>query len=90
MEPDSNASYQNIMAIIDSGEFDSSIVLATIDEKIGVAKQRALSKKDILDKVEKWISACAEESRLEDYNRDDNRYGTSRGALINRKRAEKA
>ena len=51
------------------GEFDASNVLATIDEKIGVAKQRALSRKDILDKVEKWISACEEESWLEDYNR---------------------
>jgi Ase1/PRC1/MAP65 family protein len=28
-----------------------------------------LSRKDILDKVERWMSACEEESWLEDYSR---------------------
>ncbi|GMY21577.1 65-kDa microtubule-associated protein 1 [Fagus crenata] len=33
------------------------------------AKEEALSRRDILDKVEKWMLACEEESWLEDYNR---------------------
>ncbi|KAG5546606.1 hypothetical protein RHGRI_018701 [Rhododendron griersonianum] len=37
--------------------------------QIAKAKEEALSRKDILDKVEKWMSACEEESWLEDYNR---------------------
>ncbi|KAA8523632.1 hypothetical protein F0562_010055 [Nyssa sinensis] len=36
------------------------------------------------------MSACEEESWLEDYNRDENRYNASRGAHLNLKRAEKA
>ncbi|MBA0699474.1 hypothetical protein Goari_001106 [Gossypium aridum] len=36
------------------------------------------------------MSACEEESWLDDYNRDDNRYNASRGAHLNLKRAEKA
>jgi siderophore synthetase component len=40
-----------------------------MDNQIAKAKDEALSRKDILDKVEKWMSACEEESWLEDYNR---------------------
>ncbi|CAN6221521.1 unnamed protein product [Urochloa humidicola] len=61
-----------------------------MDSQIAKAKEEALSRKDILDKVERWMSACEEESWLEDYNRDDNRYNSSRGAHLNLKRAEKA
>ena len=39
-----------------------------MDEKIAIAKQTASNRKDILDKVEKWMSACEEETWLEDYN----------------------
>lgn len=90
MEPDPDASREQIMAIIESGLFDASHILATMDEKISVAKEKANSRRDILDKIEKWISACEEETWLEDYNRDENRYNASRGAHINLKRAEKA
>lgn len=40
-----------------------------MDNQIANAKEEALSRRDILDKVEKWMSACEEESWLEDYNR---------------------
>ena len=43
-----------------------------------------------MEKMEKWMSTCEEETWLEDYNRDDNRYNNSRGTHINLKCAEKA
>jgi hypothetical protein len=61
-----------------------------MDSQILKAKEEALSRKEILDKVERWISSCEEESWLEDYSRDDNRYNSGRGAHLNLKRAEKA
>ncbi|XP_020547115.1 65-kDa microtubule-associated protein 6-like [Sesamum indicum] len=50
----------------------------------------SLSRKDIIDKIDRWLSACDEEKWLEDYNQDDNRYSAGRGAHINLKRAERA
>ncbi|PIA50250.1 hypothetical protein AQUCO_01300769v1 [Aquilegia coerulea] len=40
-----------------------------MDNQIVKAKEEALSRKDLLDKVDKWISSCEEKSWLEDYNR---------------------
>lgn len=57
------------MALIDSGDVEPAELLADMDNQIANAKDEALSRKDILDKVEKWMSACEEESWLEDYNR---------------------
>ncbi|XP_010252611.1 PREDICTED: 65-kDa microtubule-associated protein 1 [Nelumbo nucifera] len=90
IEIDSDAAREKIMALIDSGNIEPSELLADMDNQILKAKEEALSRKEILDKVEKWMSSCEEESWLEDYNRDDNRYNSSRGAHINLKRAEKA
>ncbi|KAJ9551424.1 hypothetical protein OSB04_015469 [Centaurea solstitialis] len=87
---DSQSAREKILALIDSGNMEPSELLADMDSQIIKAKEEALSRKDILDKVEKWMSACEEESWLEDYNRDDNRYHGSRGAHLNLKRAEKA
>ncbi|KAG6533623.1 65-kDa microtubule-associated protein 1-like [Zingiber officinale] len=81
---------EKILALIDSGNVEPSELLAEMDSQILKAKEEAMSRKEILDKVEKWMSACEEESWLEDYNRDDNRYNSSRGAHLNLKRAEKA
>ncbi|XP_020219857.1 65-kDa microtubule-associated protein 3 [Cajanus cajan] len=61
-----------------------------IEHLITKTKEEALSRKEILDKVEKWLAACQEESWLEEYNRDDNRYNAGRGAHLALKRAEKA
>ncbi|XP_042490660.1 65-kDa microtubule-associated protein 1-like [Macadamia integrifolia] len=90
IEIDSEAAREKIMAMIDSGNIEPSELLADMDNQIVKAKEEALSRKEILDKVEKWMSACEEESWLEDYNRDENRYNSSRGAHLNLKRAEKA
>lgn len=90
IEIDSQAAREKIMALIDSGNVEPTDLLADMDNQITKAKEEAVSRKEILDKVEKWMSACEEESWLEDYNRDDNRYNASRGAHLNLKRAEKA
>ncbi|KAI5438719.1 hypothetical protein KIW84_024445 [Lathyrus oleraceus] len=90
IEIDSDVAREKILALIDSGDIEPTELLADMDNQIAKAKEEALSQKDILDKVEKWMSACEEESWLEDYNRDENRYNASRGAHLNLKRAEKA
>ncbi|KAM3222903.1 65-kDa microtubule-associated protein 1 [Capsicum annuum] len=90
IEIDTEAAREKIMALIDSGNVDPAELLADMDNQIVNAKEEAHSRKEILDKVEKWMAACEEESWLEDYNRDDNRYNASRGAHLNLKRAEKA
>lgn len=48
-----------------------------MDEYIYKAKEEATSRKDIMDKVEKWMASCDEERWLEEYSRvhwlpDDN------------------
>ncbi|KAL8147832.1 hypothetical protein AgCh_005232 [Apium graveolens] len=90
VEIDTEAARGKLLGLIDSGKVEPSQLLSDMDNKIIKAKEVALSRKDILDKVEKWMSACEEESWLEDYMRDDNRYNASRGAHLNLKRAEKA
>ncbi|PWZ18854.1 65-kDa microtubule-associated protein 1 [Zea mays] len=87
---DTAAAHEKILALIEAGNIEPSELIADMDTQIAKAKEEALSRKDILDKVERWMSACEEESWLEDYNRDDNRYNSSRGAHLNLKRAEKA
>lgn len=90
IEIDTEAAREKILGIIDAGNVEPSELIADMDSQILKAKEEALSRKEILDRVEKWMSACEEESWLEDYNRDDNRYNASRGAHLNLKRAEKA
>lgn len=40
-----------------------------MDEQIAEAKQQALSRRDILDRVEKWQHAALEEKWLDDYEK---------------------
>ncbi|CAN6346854.1 unnamed protein product [Urochloa humidicola] len=90
MDIDSDSEQRNLNDIIDSGRADLSDLLAGLDDRIVEAKEHALSRKDILEKVEKWKSTCEEETWLDEYERDQNRYNAGRGAHINLKRAEKA
>lgn len=48
---------------------DPAFVLEQIELQIGKVKEEAFSRKEILEKVEKWLGACDEESWLEEYNR---------------------
>ncbi|XP_062217988.1 65-kDa microtubule-associated protein 3-like isoform X1 [Phragmites australis] len=75
---------------IDAGAVDPALVLEQIEAHIATVKEEAFSRKDILEKVERWLNACEEEAWLEDYNKDDNRYNAGRGAHLTLKRAEKA
>ncbi|KAK2994287.1 hypothetical protein RJ640_024010 [Escallonia rubra] len=75
---------------IESGAIDPSYLLEQIELQISKVKEEAFSRKDILEKVEKWLAACEEECWLEEYNRDDNRYNAGRGTHLILKRAEKA
>lgn len=51
------------------GAVDAACLLEQIELQIARVKEEALSRKDILEKVEKWMTACEEESWLEEYNR---------------------
>lgn len=44
-------------------------MLEQIELQISKVREEALHRKDILEKVEKWMAACDEESWLEEYNR---------------------
>ncbi|XP_078439067.1 microtubule-associated proteins 65-1 [Wolffia australiana] len=90
IEVDSVEAQERIMSMINAGNVEPSELFADMDNQISTAREEALGRKEILEKVDRWMSACEEESWLEDYNRDENRYSSSRGAHLNLKRAEKA
>ncbi|XP_024625893.1 65-kDa microtubule-associated protein 3 [Medicago truncatula] len=75
---------------IDSESANHEHMLEQIEDQISKTKEEAFSRKEILEKVEKWLAAIQEESWLEEYNRDDNRYNAGRGTHLALKRAEKA
>ncbi|KAH9745955.1 65-kDa microtubule-associated protein 6 [Citrus sinensis] len=90
IEPDTSTAAEKSNAMIDSGLVDPSELLANIEAQIIKVKDEALSRKDIMDRIDRWLFACEEEKWLEEYNQDDNRYNAGRGAHINLKRAERA
>lgn len=90
MDVDSDTARQILISLMNSGNVDLSDLLLSMDDQIAKAKEQALSRKDILDKVEKWKHASEEENWLDEYERDENRYIAGRGAHKNLKRAEKA
>ncbi|KAL6846480.1 hypothetical protein ACP4OV_023928 [Aristida adscensionis] len=90
IEPDVSTAPEQTSDLIDSGLIDPSELLANIESQILKAKEESLSRKDIMDRIDKWIAACDEEAWLEEYNQDPKRYSAGRGAHINLRRAEKA
>lgn len=90
IQPDASSAADKTNALIDSGFVDPSEILTNIETQICNAKDEALTRKEIMEKIDRWLSACDEENWLEDYNRDENRYSAGRGAHINLKRAERA
>ncbi|KAL8091866.1 65-kDa microtubule-associated protein 3-like isoform X1 [Apium graveolens] len=84
-----NAANYSVEAIA-SGTVDPSYLLEQIELQISKVKEEAFSRKDILEKVDKWLAACEEECWLEEYNRDDNRYNSGRGTHLVLRRAEEA
>ncbi|KAK8662048.1 hypothetical protein V6N13_091636 [Hibiscus sabdariffa] len=90
IDVNSDAARQILINLIDSDNVDLSNLLSSMDDQIAKAKQEALSRKDILDKVDKWKHASEEEKWLDEYEKDENRYSAGRGVHKNLKRAEKA
>ncbi|KAL3521451.1 hypothetical protein ACH5RR_019600 [Cinchona calisaya] len=88
--PESDSALDIAIEAIESGAVDAASVLEQIELQISKVKEEAFCRKEILEKVEKWMAACEEECWLEEYNRDDNRYNAGRGAHLTLKRAEKA
>lgn len=52
-----------------AGALDPACVLEQIDSQILKVKEEAFDRKEILEKVERWLGACEEECWLEEYNR---------------------
>ncbi|KAL6570185.1 hypothetical protein OROMI_014699 [Orobanche minor] len=96
MDVDIDKSRQTLISLMESVQLHRqssnglSDLLSSMDDQIVKAREQARSRKDILDKVEKWRQASEEESWLDEYERDENRYSAGRGVHKNLKRAEKA
>ncbi|XP_065010317.1 65-kDa microtubule-associated protein 7-like [Musa acuminata AAA Group] len=90
IEPDSSTAPEKTCALLDSCLVDPSELLTNIETQIEEAKKQSMTRKEIIDRVNKWLFACEEENWLEDYNKDWNRYSAGRGGHLNLKRAEKA
>lgn len=50
------------------GLVEPSELLANIEMEINKIKEEAQSRKDIMDRIDRWLSACEEENWLEEYN----------------------
>ena len=57
-----------LLPLFHSGAIDPSELLVNIESQILKAKEESLSRKDIMDMINKWIVACDEEALLEEYN----------------------
>ncbi|CAD5194772.1 unnamed protein product [Musa acuminata subsp. malaccensis] len=90
IEPDMSTASEKIGALIDSGIVDPSELLTKIEMQIVKAREESMIRKEIMERVDKWLAACEEENWLEDYDQDENKYSAGRGAHLNLKRAEKA
>lgn len=55
--------------LFDAGTLDPACVLEQIESQILKVKEEAFDRKEILEKVERWLAACEEECWLEEYNR---------------------
>ncbi|XP_062221304.1 65-kDa microtubule-associated protein 3-like [Phragmites australis] len=86
-EEDSDA-----MLMFDAIDSDAerSLILEQLEVQIAEAKDLEFSRKDVLERMEKWQAALEEESWLEEYSRNENRYNVGKGTHLVLKRAEKA
>ncbi|XP_015689060.1 65-kDa microtubule-associated protein 3 isoform X2 [Oryza brachyantha] len=82
----------NMMIMFDAIDSDAerSLILERLEVQISEAKDEEFSRKDVLERMERWQAALEEESWLEEYNRNENRYNVGKGTHLVLKRAEKA
>jgi hypothetical protein len=59
----------SVVSNLNVGTVDLSDLMARMDGRIAKARKQAISRKDILEKVEKWKFAVEEESWLDEYER---------------------
>jgi hypothetical protein len=52
-----------------TGAIDPTLLLEQIEVYVATVKEEAFSRKDILERVERWLNACEEEAWLEDYSK---------------------
>ncbi|CAI8593108.1 unnamed protein product [Vicia faba] len=71
MDVDSEAARKILTSRIESGNIDMSELLQSMDDQIRMAKEQALSRRDILDRVEKWKFAAEEEKWLDEYEKEN-------------------
>jgi Ase1/PRC1/MAP65 family protein len=58
-----------VVSNLNVGTVDLSDLMVRMDGRIAKAREQAISRKDILEKVEKWKFAVEEESWLDEYER---------------------
>ncbi|XP_027924040.1 65-kDa microtubule-associated protein 3 isoform X2 [Vigna unguiculata] len=88
--PNIDSAVEHAVEAIESGAVDPACLLEQLELQIASAKEEAFVRKEILERVEKWLAACEEESWLEEYNMDENRYNAGKGSHLTLKRAERA
>ncbi|KAK9742568.1 hypothetical protein RND81_03G182600 [Saponaria officinalis] len=88
--PEGDGETPSLVAVIETGALDPGPILEQIEMEVSKVKEEAFSRKEILERVEKWLSAREEEEWLEEYNMDENKYNACKGAHLILKRAEKA
>lgn len=64
-----SASVYSLLSNWHVGSVDLSDLMDGMDGRIAKAREQAISRKDILEKVEKWKFAAEEESWLDEYER---------------------
>ncbi|KAM3318842.1 hypothetical protein P3S67_006042 [Capsicum chacoense] len=89
MDVDSETARQILIHLMESGS-DLSDLLSSMDNQVVKAKEKAARRKDVPDKMEKWKHASQEESWLDEYGKDENRYSAGKDVHINLKRTKKA
>ncbi|KAG8062375.1 hypothetical protein GUJ93_ZPchr0003g18173 [Zizania palustris] len=67
VEPDTSTVPEKSIALIDSGLVNPSELMASIEEQIVKAKEEQQCRKEIMDKLNRWLLACEEEKWLEEY-----------------------
>ncbi|XP_074577587.1 65-kDa microtubule-associated protein 7-like [Curcuma longa] len=64
-----------------------------IEDNFGIlvfSQMKQSIRKEIINRVNKWLSACEEEGWLEEYDNDTSKYTPGRGTHLNLKQAENA
>ena len=59
--------HENIQPFVELDEVDASDLLATLEEELAQLTEEKMSRKEILEGVERWQKACGEEAWLDEF-----------------------